>query len=81
MWEYIALQLWEFVGASLRSDRNWIATDSMNDAGGASGLLNARGAEGWELVSVVAQHDANSREGTAYVADMKRPLTAANDHN
>ena len=81
MWEYIALQLWEFVGASLRSDRNWIATDSMNDASGAAGLLNARGAEAWELVSVVAQHDANAREGTAYVAYMKRPFAAANDQN
>ena len=81
MWEYIAFQLWEFVGVPLRGGRNWVPADPMNDAGGAAGLLNARVAEGWELVSVVAQHDANAREGTAYVAYMKRPLAAANVRN
>ena len=53
----------------------------MNGASGAAGPLNARGAEAWELVSVVAQHDANAREGTAYVAYMKRPFAAANDQS
>ena len=47
MWEYIAFQLWEFVGGPLRSDRDWKPADPMNDAGGAACLLNARGAESW----------------------------------
>jgi hypothetical protein len=81
MWEYLAFQLWDFVGGALRSDRDWKPADPMNDAGGAAGLLNARGAEGWELVSVVAQHDVNARDGMAYVAYMKRPITGTNDHN
>ena len=47
MWEYIAFQLWEFVGGPLRSDRDWKPADPINDAGGAACLLNARGAESW----------------------------------
>mgnify|MGYP001355095275 CR=1 FL=1 len=65
MWKYIAFQLWEFMGGPLRPDRDWKPADSRNDAGGA---------EGWELVAVVPRHDANARDGTTYVAYMKRPI-------
>jgi hypothetical protein len=74
MAEYIAFQLWAFMGGPLRPDRDWKPADSMNDAGGAACLFNARGAEGWELVAVVPQHDANARDGTTYVAHMKRRI-------
>jgi hypothetical protein len=53
MWEYTVFRLWEYVGGPLRSDRDWRAADPMNDTGGTAGLLNARGAEGRELVSLV----------------------------
>ena len=64
MWEYIALQLWEFMGGSLRFDRDWKPARPMNDAGGAACLLNPRGAEGWELIAVGPHHDANARDST-----------------
>ena len=66
MWEYTAFRLWEYVSA-----------EPMNDAGGTAGLLNARGAEGWELVSVVEQRDPDGKDGTSYVAYIKRPASAA----
>ena len=72
-WEYIAFRLWNYVGGPLRSPRHSTAAEPMNDAGGAAGLLNARGAEGWELVSVVPQDDPQAKDGMSYVAYMKRP--------
>ncbi len=77
MWEYIVFRLWEYVGGPLRSDREWRSADPTNDAGGTAGLLNARGADGWELVSVVEQRDAEARDGVSYVAYMKRPVGPA----
>lgn len=72
MWEYIAFQLWDFMGGPLRSNRDWKPADPMKDAGGATCPLNARGAEGVDLVTVVSQHDANARDGTTHLAYMER---------
>jgi hypothetical protein len=45
----------------------------MNDAAGAAGLLNARGAEGWKLVPVVPQVNASAEDDTSNVVYMKHP--------
>jgi hypothetical protein len=74
MWEYIVFQLWDFVGGPFWTDRDPRSAEPMNDTAGTAGLLNARGAQGWELVTVVPQSDASARYGTCYVAYMKRPL-------
>ena len=63
-WEYRAEILWNRVGD---------AADKMNDTGDASGLLNARGAEGWEFVCVVPQPDSTHPSVVNYVAYFKRP--------
>ncbi len=62
MWEYVVFPLWD-VGSE---------DDEINDISGAVVLLNARGAEGWELVSVVRQLDLSARGGFSHVAYMKR---------
>ena len=73
MWEYIVFRLWEFVGGPFPTGGDPRSAEPMNDTAGAAGLLNARGAEGWELVTVVPQRDASANDGTSYVAYMKRP--------
>lgn len=45
----------------------------MNDTGDAASLLNARGAEGWELVCVVPQPDPRAPSLVNYVAYLKKP--------
>ena len=72
-WEYLAFKLWSYVGAPLRSGSGWPIAEPMNDAGGAAGLLNAHGAEGWELVTIVPKQDTEAKDGVSYVAYMKRP--------
>ncbi len=66
MWEYIIYPLWD-----INSD-----DDEINDMNGAIRSLNARGAAGWELVSVVRQLDLGTRGGFGHVAYMKRRLDA-----
>lgn len=77
MWEYIVFRLWEYVAGPLRSDRDWRSAEPMTDTAGAAGLLNARGAEGWELIGVLEQRDPDGKDGVSYVAYMKRPASAA----
>lgn len=72
MWEYIVFRLWEFVGGPIPTGGDWRSAEPMNDTAGTAGLLNARGAEGWELVTVVPQADTSAKDGTSYVAYMKR---------
>jgi hypothetical protein len=76
LWEYIAFRLWNFVGEPEAGSINPSAADRTNDTAGAAGLLNARGAEGWELVSVVRQSDPFAKDGISYVAYMKRLVTS-----
>ena len=63
-WEYRVEILWDRVGD---------AADVMNDPGDAASLLNARGAEGWELVCVVPQPDPRAPSLVNYVAYLKKP--------
>lgn len=44
----------------------------MNDTGDVSGLLNALGAEGWELAAVEWLDDAGASNGRTLTAFMKR---------
>jgi len=74
MWEYIAFRLWEIVGGPQEATVTPNAADQANDAAGAAGLRNARGAERWELVTVVPQSDPSASLGTRYVAYMKRQV-------
>ena len=62
-WEYRVEILWNRVGDD---------ADVMNDGGDVTSLLNARGAEGWELVCVVPQHGPDPSQ-VNYVAYFKRP--------
>lgn len=59
------------MGGPLKAGADPRSAKPMNDAKGLAGLLNARGAEGWELVAVVPQADVSSRDGMSYVAYMK----------
>ena len=60
-WEYRVDILWDRVGDE---------ADVMNDSGDVASLLNARGAEGWELVCVVPQHGPDPSQ-VNYVAYFK----------
>ena len=64
-WEYRAVALWPRLGDG---------ADAMNDTGDVTGLLNALGAEGWELAAVEWLEDANAPEGRTLTAFMKRPM-------
>jgi hypothetical protein len=75
MWEYAVFRLWEFVDGPFTTGGDPRSGEPMNDAAGAAGLLNARGAEGWELVPVVPQVDVSAKDGTSNVAYMKHPTT------
>lgn len=63
-WEYRAAALWPRVG---------VRADAMNDAGDAASLLNALGAEGWELTAVVWLDDGLTPGGKTLTAFLKRP--------
>ena len=63
-WEYRVVPLWPRFGEG---------ADAMNDTGDVTGLLNALGAEGWELTAVEWLDDANAAEGTTLTAFLKRP--------
>ena len=73
-WEYLVVRLWGYLGgpADLMNDRGSVS-NARDITLGATGLLNARGAEGWELVSVVRQEDPSARDGYSYVGYLKRP--------
>lgn len=64
-WEYRAVALWPRLGEG---------ADGMNDTGDVTGLLNAFGADGWELTAVQWLDDANAPEGRTLTAFMKRPV-------
>ncbi len=57
-WEYRAVPLWPRLGND---------ADAMNDTGDVTGVLNALGADGWELVAVEWLEEA-------LTAFMKRPV-------
>ncbi|MCY4583763.1 MAG: hypothetical protein OXE50_13360 [Chloroflexi bacterium] len=63
-WEYRAVALWPRLGEG---------ADAMNDTGNVTGLLNALGAEGWELAAVEWLNDVNAPEGRTLTAFLKRP--------
>ncbi len=62
-WEYRAVPLWPRLGND---------ADAMNDAGDVTGLLNALGADGWELVAVEWLEAADAPEGRVLTGFMKR---------
>ena len=62
-WEYRTVALWSRLGND---------ADAMNDTGDVAGVLNARGAEGWELVAVEWLDDSNAPGGRTLTAFMKR---------
>ena len=64
-WEYHAVALWPRLGEG---------ADAINDTGDVTGLLNALGAEGWELVAVEWLDDANAPNGRVLTAFMKRSV-------
>ncbi|MDE2838384.1 MAG: hypothetical protein OXL97_12905 [Chloroflexota bacterium] len=64
-WEYRAVALWPRLGDG---------ADAMNDTGDVTGLLNALGAEGWELAAVEWLADANAPGNRMLTAFMKRPV-------
>lgn len=63
-WEYRAVALWPRLGNG---------ADAMNDTGDVTGLLNALGAEGWELVAVEWLDAPSALESRVLTAFMKRP--------
>ena len=63
-WEYRVAALWPRVGEG---------ADAMNDTGDAASLLNALGAEGWELASVAWLNDEIAPGGRTLTAFLKRP--------
>ena len=63
-WEYRVAALWPRVGEG---------ADSMNDTGDAASLLNALGADGWELASVAWLNDESAPAGRTLTAFLKRP--------
>jgi hypothetical protein len=73
MCEYAVFRLWEFVGSPFTTGGDPRSAEPMNDAAGAAGLLNARGAEGWKLVPVVPQVNASAEDDTSNVVYMKHP--------
>ena len=64
-WEYRAVALWPRLGDG---------ADAMNDTGDVTGLLNALGADGWELVAVEWLEDADALEGRVLTGFMKRAV-------
>ena len=64
-WEYRAVRLWPRLGND---------ADAMNDTGDVTGLLNALGADGWELVAVEWLEEADAPEGRVLTGFMKRPM-------
>ena len=80
-WEYLVIRLWGYLGgpADLMNDRGRVG-DADDITLGATGLLNARGAEGWELVSVARQEDPSAHDGYSYVGYMKRPVGERREH-
>ncbi len=64
-WQYRTAALWPRLGDG---------ADAMNDTGDVTGLLDALGAEGWELVAVEWLDDANAPNGRTLTAFMKRPV-------
>ncbi len=65
MWEYRTVPLWPRLGTG---------ADAMNDTGDVTGLLNALGAEGWELVAVEWLEDADTPGGRVLAGFMKRSV-------
>lgn len=64
-WEYRVAALWPRVGNR---------ADAMNDAGDVASLLNALGAEGWELTNVAWLDDETAPDGKTLTAFLKRPV-------
>ena len=64
-WEYRAVALWPRLGND---------ADAMNDTGDVTGVLNALGAEGWELVAVEWLEEADAPGGRVLTGFMKRPV-------
>ena len=64
-WEYRCVALWPRLGNN---------ADAMNDAGDVTSLLNALGADGWELVAVEWMEEASAPSGRTLAAFMKRPV-------
>ena len=64
-WEYRAAALWARLGEG---------ADGKNDTGDVASLLNALGADGWELVAVEWLDDAAAPSGRTLTAFMKRPI-------
>ena len=64
-WEYRAVALWPRLGAG---------ADGMNATGDVTSLLNALGAEGWELAAVEWLDDDSASGGRVLTAFMKRSL-------
>ena len=64
-WEYRVATLWPRVGEG---------ADRMNDAGDAASLLNALGADGWELSAVAWLNNEAAADGATLTAFMKRPV-------
>ena len=64
-WGYRAVPLWPRLGND---------ADAMNDTGDVTGLLNALGADGWELVAVEWLEEADAPGGRVLTGFMKRPV-------
>ena len=64
-WEYRAVALWPRLGND---------ADAMNDAGDVTSLLNALGADGWDLVAVEWLEDGSASEGRVLTGFMKRAV-------
>ncbi len=64
-WEYRAVPLWPRLGND---------ADAMNDTGDVTSVLNALGAEGWELVAVEWLEDADAPNYKTLTGFMKRPV-------
>ena len=64
-WEYRAVALWPRLGDG---------ADAMNDTGDVTGLLNALGADGWELVAVEWLEDADAPNYKTLTGFMKRAV-------
>ena len=64
-WEYRAVALWP---------RRGEGAGAMNDTGDVTGLLNALGADGWELVAIAWLDDEGAPGSRTLTAFMKRPV-------
>jgi hypothetical protein len=72
------LQLWEY-RTELTRDRTTAASEGRRNGSTADGVLNARGAEGWELVGVTwrdVRIENSIQTETMYV--FKRPTRSVN---